>query len=246
MTTALIAEDEPLLASELQEELAKRWPGLSVVQVVRDGNAALQALASCSPDVLFLDVQMPGVDGLDVAREAAGSAHVVFITAFDHYAVEAFDAGAVDYLLKPLDAVRLDKAIERMKIRLDRPPANIGALLSQLVRVRERDRYNFITVPKGREIQFIAMDEVCYFQADTKYVAVVTAKGEALITTPLRDLLARLDRDVFWQIHRGTIVNVRAVKSVYRTLTGQLELRLKDREETLRIGPSYAHLFQSI
>ena len=198
------------------------------------------------PDVLFLDVQMPGLTGIEVARIAGARSHVVFITAFDHYAVQAFEQGAVDYLLKPIDDVRLDKAIERMKIRLDRPPANIGALFSQLVRVRERDRYNFITVPKGREIQFIAMDEVCYFQADTKYVAVVTAKGEALITTPLRDLLARLDRDVFWQIHRGTIVNVRAVKSVYRTLTGQLELRLKDREETLRIGPWFAHLFQSI
>jgi DNA-binding LytR/AlgR family response regulator len=244
MTTALIAEDEPLLAAELREELARCWPELTVVATVHDGHAAIRGLALHRPDVMFLDVQMPGVDGLEVARVAGPQAHIVFITAFDHYAVAAFDAGAVDYLLKPLDADRLGRAVERVKARLDHAPSDMSALLARIVQAREGDRLRFITTLKGREIEFIAIDEICYFKAGAKYVAVVTAKNEALITMPLRELLGRLDGDVFWQIHRGTIVNINAVKSVYRTLSGNLELRLKERSEMLRVGPSFTHLFQ--
>jgi len=240
MTTALIAEDEPLLATEIREELGRLWPELAICAIVHDGHKALREIERHRPQVLFLDVQMPGPTGIEVARVTGTSAHVVFITAFDHYAVQAFEEGAVDYLLKPLDPARLARALRRIKDRLTRPPADLSGLLEQLQRGPGNERLRWITVLHGRDIQFITVEDICYFRADNKYVAVVTAEGESLITTPLKDLIDRLDPAVFWQIHRGVIVNRNAIKTVRRTLAGHYELRLKERSETLRVSAAHA------
>jgi DNA-binding LytR/AlgR family response regulator len=244
MTTALIAEDEPLLAAEIREELARLWPELAVCAVVHDGHGALREIEHHQPHVLFLDVKMPGLTGIEVARVMGTRAHVVFITAFDDYAVQAFEEGAVDYLLKPLDSARLARALQRVKERLSRPPADLSGLLEQLQRGPAADRLRWITVLHGRDVQLITVEDVCYFRADNKYIAVVTAEGESLITTSLKELIERLDPAMFWQVHRGVVVNVNAVKSVRRALAGHLELRLKQRTETVRVSSAYAHLFK--
>ncbi len=260
-TRALIAEDEPLLAAELREELARAWPALQVVAVAHDGHAALAAAEAHSPHVVFLDVHMPGLDGLEVARILAGSAHVVFITAFDHYAVQAFDEGAVDYLLKPLDPARLVRAVQRLKLRLGQQPANLAGLVDRIKAMPSAQRdtarhgldegpLRWITVQIGRELRLITAEDICYLKADNKYVCIVTAEGEALVSTPLKDLLARLDPAVFWQVHRGTVVNVNAVRSVQRAvsggMSGKLALQLKQRPEQLEVSATYAHLFKQL
>lgn len=246
---ALIAEDEPLLAAELREELTRAWPTLDVVALVNDGHAALAAAEAHAPQVVFLDVQMPGLDGLEVARILAGSAHVVFITAFDHYAVQAFDEGAVDYVLKPLEPARLARAVQRVKQRLGQQPANMAGLVDR-IRAQESGAaegpLRWITVQIGRELRLITVEDICYFRADNKYVCIVTIDGEALVSTPLKELLARLDPGVFWQVHRGTVVNVNAVRSVLRGVAGKLQLQLKARPEKLEVSSSYAHRFKQL
>ncbi|SEB08548.1 LytTR family DNA-binding domain-containing protein [Variovorax sp. YR216] len=244
MTTALIAEDEPVLAAEIREELQHLWPGLVICATVHDGNEALREIERHRPQVLFLDVKMPGLTGIEVARAMGTRAHVVFITAFDQYAVQAFEEGAVDYLLKPLDPARLARALRRVQERLAMPPADMSGLLDQLQRRATSDRLRWITVLRGADIHLITVEDVCYFRADNKYIAVVTADSESLITTPLKELAERLDPGMFWQIHRGVIVNINAIKSVRRALGGHLELRLKQRPETLRVSAAYAHLFK--
>jgi len=244
MTTALIVEDEPHLAAELREEVSRLWPELTLLESVHDGVAALREIEARRPQVLFLDVQMPGLTGIEVARIAGARSHVVFITAFDQYALQAFEQGAVDYLLKPIETARLAQALGRVRARLTQPPADLSALLEQLQRGANNDKLQWITVLQGRDIQFIAVDEVCYFRADNKYIAVVTATGESLITTPLKELISRLDPTFFWQVHRGVVVNMHAVHSVRRSITGQLDLKLKSRPETLRVSAGYSHLFK--
>jgi len=248
-TRALIAEDEPLLAAEIREELQLLWPELEFCATVHDGRAALAAAERERPDVVFLDVQMPGLDGLEVAQLLGATAHIVFITAHDHYAVQAFDAGAVDYLLKPLDTARAARAVRRLKSRISQPPADLSHLLEKARATTEAPAeppLHWITVQIGRELRLITVDDICYFRADNKYVAVVTTEGEALISKPLKELAARLDPALFWQIHRSTIVNVNAVRSVTRGLAGKLDLHLKHRPERLEVSASYAHRFRQI
>lgn len=244
MITALIAEDEPVLAAEIREELARLWPELMICAVVHDGHEAVREIDRHQPQVLFLDVRMPGLNGIELARVMGARAHVIFITAFDHYAVQAFEEGAVDYVVKPLDPARLARALRRVKDRLTRPPADLSSLLEQLQRGPATDRLRWITVLRGRDVELITVEDVCYFRAGNKYVAVLTAKGESLIRTPLKELIERLDPAVFWQIHRGVVVNINAIRSVRRALAGHLELRLKQRPETVRVSDPYAHLFK--
>jgi DNA-binding LytR/AlgR family response regulator len=247
MTRILIAEDEPRLADEIREELQRQWPEAQVVAEARDGLEALRLLEGERPDVCFLDVQMPGLSGLEVARLAAGRAHIVFITAFEGYAVQAFDEGAVGYLLKPLDPARMARTLQRLKERLRGAPANLARLPGAATDSGSAvEPLRWITVQRGRELQLITVDDVVYFRADNKYVAVVTADTEALISLPLKELVTRLDGEHFWQVHRSTIVNAHAIKSVSRALSGKLSIQLKSRVETLEVSPAFAHRFKQL
>jgi DNA-binding LytR/AlgR family response regulator len=256
MTRILIAEDEPLLAAEIREELLRQWPEAQVVAMARDGHEALRLVEQLQPEACFLDVQMPGLSGLEVAQLIGRRAHVVFITAHERYALQAFDEGAVGYLLKPLDPVRMAKTLLRLKERLSQPPADLGGM-SNVGNVGNVgsvggpaamgvEPLRWITVQRGKELQLITVEDVAYFRADHKYVAVVTADTEALISLPLKELVARLDGEHFWQVHRSTIVNAHAIKSVSRSLSGKLHIALKDRPETLEVSPSYAHRFKQL
>jgi DNA-binding LytR/AlgR family response regulator len=246
MTRILIAEDEALLAAEIREELQRQWPQGEVVGMARDGHEALRLVEQLAPEVCFLDVQMPGLSGLEVAQLIGRRAHVVFITAHERYAVQAFDEGAVGYLLKPLDPVRMAKTLLRLKERLTQLPADLGGLTARTTSASGLEPLRWITVQRGRELQLITVEDVAYFRADHKYVAVVTADNEALISVPLKELVARLDGEHFWQVHRSTIVNARAIKSVSRSLSGKLSIALKDRPETLEVSPAYAHRFKQL
>ncbi len=245
--TALIAEDEPLLAGELRDELARAWPELEVCAVVHDGHAALAAIERLRPRIVFLDIRMPGLTGLEVARLCGRSAHVVFVTAFDRYAVQAFEDGAVDYLVKPLEPARLVRSVQRLQERLDAAPADLRHLLDRLAQApAPAERMRWITVLSGREIRLITIEDVLCFEAGSKYVAVVTAEGESLISTPLKDLLPGLDPQVFWQIHRSVVVNVNAIEAVQRLPNGKLEVRLRGVPRRLPVSDRYAHLFHQM
>jgi len=216
--TAMIAEDEPLMRERLKEKLAEAWPELAIVAEAGDGTAALEAFAQHRPQLAFLDIRMPGKSGLDVAAEIGNDCHIVFITAYDQYALKAFEAGAVDYLLKPVESDRLALAVERMRKKLAAPPADLTALVKELrsTLTQGTPRMKWIKAAIGKQVKLIAVSDVLYFQSDAKYTRVVLAAGEALIRTPLKELMAELDPDHFCQIHRGTIVNLDAVAGVWR------------------------------
>jgi len=192
---------------------------------------------------------MPGASGLEVARHASGRSHVVFVTAYDSYAVSAFEHGAVDYLMKPLSSQRLAQAVQRLRARLDTTPASLDGLIAQLagrLGGGRREYLRWVTASQGAETRFITVDEVAYFRADHKYTVVATGEQEALIRIPIRELAEQLDPDRFWQVHRGTLVNVGCIAGVARDVRGHLVLRLKDREETLAVSDSYAHRFRQM
>jgi DNA-binding LytR/AlgR family response regulator len=246
--TAIVAEDEPLLRGELKDALAALWPELEIVAEAEDGVEAIRALGSHKPDVIFLDIEMPGMTGLDVARVASEKCHVVFVTAYDQYAVAAFDQGAVDYVMKPFSPARLATAVARVRKRMDSAPANLEKLLLTLAQARRPSRQflRWISVPQGRTVRLITVDQICYFQADNKYTLVVTSAMRSLINKTIKELADELDPEVFLQIHRGTIVNVNAVEVVHRDLRGRMEVRLKQRNETLQVSASFAHLFRNL
>lgn len=247
-STAVIAEDEPILRAQMQEMLSVIWPELQIVAVAEDGLQAVDALRRLAPDVLFLDIQMPGLTGLEIAREASTRNHVVFVTAYHQHAVAAFEEGAVDYVMKPLNAERLATACARVKSRLKTAPANLENLL-RVLREMSAPRQSYlrwINASMGTDVRLITVDEISYFQSDTKYTRVVTADGESLIRTSLRELLEGLDPTVFWQIHRATIVNVGAIAAVSRDLSGRLIVKLKNRRETLPVSQPFAHLFRQM
>jgi DNA-binding LytR/AlgR family response regulator len=213
--TVLVAEDEAPQRAELLEMLDAAWPGVEVVAACEDGIAAMQAIIAHRPQVAFLDIRMPGVSGLDVARAAVASgAQVVFTTAYDEYAIRAFEAGAIDYLPKPIRPARLDQAIQRLRARLREPGhdrgVDVDALEARLRPAGER-LVRWISASAGDSVRVIGIDEVLYFQARDKYVSVVTREGEATIRMPIKDLLAGLDPDMFWQVHRGVVVRVSAI-----------------------------------
>ena len=245
--TAILAEDEPVLRDELKEMLAAQWPELAVVAEVGDGRAALRAVDAHEPAILFLDIEMPGVNGVDVARRVGSRCHVVFVTAYDKYAVAAFEEGAVDYVMKPFSAARLATTIARLKQKAGSAPAKLDGLLRTLSAAREaRDYLRWITVSRGAELQLITTDEICYFQAADKYTRVVLAEQESLIRRPIKELADELDPETFWQIHRGTLVNVNAIAGLTRDMAGHLRVRLKQRKETLPVSESCAHLFKGM
>ena len=246
---AVIAEDEGNLREELRETLATVWPELHICAEAEDGDKALSALERYSPDVLFLDIQMPGKSGLEVARQASGRCHVVFVTAYDTYAVSAFDQGAVDYVVKPLSTQRLEQAVRRVQERLNSAPARLEGLLQKLAGSldgRRREYLRWVTASQGTETRLITVDEILYFRSDNKYTIVATAERDALIRIPIRELSEQLDPDLFWQIHRGTLVNVNSIAGVTRDLRGHMQVRLKQRPETLAVSDSYAQRFRQM
>jgi len=244
--TALIAEDEPLLRAELRELLGRLWPELVICAEAEDGFQALRALQRYSPQILFLDIQMPEMSGLEVAQEASGRAHVVFITAFDRYAVEAFERGAVDYLLKPLTVDRLAKAVERVKERLSSPPPNLDGITDLLRNLAPRapQYIKWLTVPRGQELRLVTTEEICYLRAEDKYTTLCTPEAEYLLNSTLKQMREKLDPEFFWQIHRSFVVNLAAIEAVHRSFRGALEVKLKRRAELLPVSAAHSHLFR--
>ena len=268
--TALIAEDEPLLAAALRAELARAWPALRIVASVGDGESAVAQALALQPDVLFFDIRMPGMDGLDAARALAEDwpggrpfPQLVFVTAYDQYAVSAFEAQAVDYLLKPVQAARLQKTVLKVRQLLDQRRAmrtgtaadagldrTLGQLRALLVApptaTPQEPALQVIQASVGNAIHMVPIGEVLYFEAADKYVRVLTAGREYLIRTPLRDLLPRLDGQLFWQIHRAVVVRAQAIGAVSRDDTGKLWIQLRGRDERLAVSRLYAHLFRAM
>lgn len=270
----LIADDEPALAENLVAELAALWPEATLLPAVHDGQSALDVIDDAAdgqgPDVVFLDIRMPGLSGIDVARELSQRdvrPLVVFVTAYDQFALDAFEQAAVDYVLKPVQTERLAETVKRLKDRLGtRPNGNADALamnpaqtLAELVerlaglqgaaqtRATPQGGYlRFIKALVGQEVRFIPVDDVIYLEATDKYVNVVSASGESLIRTSLRDLLTQLDPEHFWQVHRGTVVNVAHVSSAVHLSLGRLGLKIRGRTETLPVARQYAHLFRQM
>ena len=256
MFECVVAEDEELLRTSLLLQLGEVWPGLRIVAECEDGASALEAIAEHKPDVAFLDIRMPGLTGIEVAAalsEVSPRTQVVFVTAYDQYAMDAFEQGAVDYLLKPVARDRLQATVQRLQARVaaGRPdPATLDALLQHLARRPAEPEaappLAWITANSGRETRLIMLDEVAYFRADSKYTVVVTAEGEALLRTPLKELLEALDPRQFRQVHRSTIVNLKAVASVVRDDSGKGTLRLKGRSETLPVSVPFMALFKGM
>jgi DNA-binding LytR/AlgR family response regulator len=246
--TALIADDEEAPRAQLAAALQTAWPGLQLVAPCVNGVDAWDAWLEHEPQVCFLDIRMPGMSGIEVARRIGGRTPVVFVTAFGDHALAAFDAGAVDYVMKPVDPQRLAQAVERVRTRLDKPaldPAGLQALLAQLAgQVRRPAPLEVIQAGVGKEVRLIRVAEVIYFESDTRYTRVVHDGGDALIRTPLKELLAQLDETQFWQVHRSVIVNQRHVASAVRVDEGHMHLVLRGRSETLPVSRHFQALFK--
>ena len=248
--TAVLADDEPLLRAQLKARLQRLWPELAVVHEMENGRGVEDVLARFQPRVFFLDIHMPGVNGLEAARAIGKRAHVVFVTAFDEHAVEAFERGAVDYVLKPFDEARLAVTVARLKERLgEPPPAALEALVAELAsRLGQPapERLRWIKASVGSSVRLIPVEEVIFFQSDEKYTRVVTGEGESLIRKPIRELLEELDPAKFWQVHRATIVNVDHIAGVRRGLKDQAENSLRDHGETLVVSRNFTHRFKQM
>ena len=247
---AVIADDEPLLRAQLKSRLGRLWPELSVVHEMENGRGVEQVLAQHEPHLFFLDIHMPGVNGLEAARAIGNRAHVVFVTAYDQYAVEAFERGAVDYVLKPFNEERLATTVGRLKQRLAGAPPSLDTLVEQLAERhgpgRPPPHQRWIKASVGSNVRLIPVEEVLFFQSDEKYTRVVTGEAEALIRKPIKELLDELDPAKFWQIHRATIVNVDHIAAVRRGLKDQAEISLRDHRETLVVSRAFTHLFKQM
>ena len=251
--TAVIADDEPHLAEALRKQLLAAWPGLDVVAVARNGIEAAEAIATHAPDVAFLDIQMPGLTGLEVAQGIEGATRVVFVTAFDEYAVQAFEQAALDYVLKPAKAERLARTVERVRAALAGPTApDDAALAAALQRLLPHAPHpaqplRWIRAGVGELTHQIDVRDVRWFEADEKYTVVHTVSGaEHLIRTPIVELAAQLDPEQFWQVHRSTMINVEQLAGTRRDDASRLFLRLKGVERELPVSRAYVHLFKAM
>ena len=251
--TALIAEDELLMRERLKEKLADAWPELDIVAEAVDGNQAVAMCSEWQPEIAFLDIRMPGLSGLDVARAASGRCHTVFTTAYDSHAVEAFDAGAADYLLKPVAADRLAQTVQRLRERLqarqqapdlDRLVERLSSQLQQRGGQAATAPLRWISASVGDTIKMFGVDEVLFFQSDEKYTRVVTASDEAHVRKPLKEIAEGLDPQTFWQVHRGVIVRAAGIARAQRDELGRITLHLKGHAEKLAVSQAYAWRFK--
>ncbi|MDZ7842922.1 MAG: LytTR family DNA-binding domain-containing protein [Gammaproteobacteria bacterium] len=244
---AIIAEDEPQLAQDLAARLNRLWPELEVLAVCHDGREAARRIAAERPEVAFLDIRMPGLTGLEVAEQLPEGCRLVFVTAYDHYAVEAFDRAAVDYLLKPLSDKRLSQTVARLREHRHTDTEQLRALLREMGdAAAEPQHLQWIRAQVGERVKLVPVDEVLYFAAEDKYTNVVTADGIYLIRKPIKALEAELDPERFWRIHRGTIVNARAIDSVSRDFRGRLNVSLRGSEAVLTASRGYAERFRQM
>lgn len=258
--TALVADDEPLLREHLCAQLAEAWPELRVVAEARNGREAIEAAEALAPDVAFLDIHMPGVNGIEAARAIGARSALVFVTAYEQYAVQAFERGAIDYLIKPFEPERLAETVARLRERLRAragasalgAPSGFDAMLDELsgrlraLGVASRPWLQWIKASVGPNLRLIPVDEVLYLRADEKYTLVAWAGGDALIRRPIRELIEELDPERFVQIHRSTIVNLRAVAQVIRGPNETAEVQLKSRPELLSVSRTYLHVFRQM
>jgi DNA-binding LytR/AlgR family response regulator len=250
---AIIADDEEQLRIYLKSKLADIWPELIICGEAENGLEALDMIESARPAIAFLDIKMPGLSGIEVAQKISTNCRVVFITAFDQYAIEAFENEAVDYILKPVTVERLEKTVQRLKksIAADAVPSPDYAsamerLLAALKNTEPPGYLKWLKVRHGDEVRLIPIDEVCYFKAEDKYTVVKTRAGESLIKKSIQQLSGEIHPDQFWRIHRATIINVGQIAGVSRTFAGRLIIKLKDLPETLTVSRSYAHLFKQM
>ncbi len=249
MITAIIADDEDLPRKDLRRMLQEHWPELSIVAECEHGADALEAIHTHHPDIAFLDIRMPGMTGLDVAHATKGQCHAVFTTAYDQYALDAFAAGAIDYLLKPIAAQRLNEAITRLKERMKaaQPAPDLTQLMSELdkrIRSNQPERIRWISASVGDTIKMFAVDKILFFTSDEKYTRVVSQQDEAHVRKPLKELMEGLDPDVFWQIHRGTVVRADAIARAHRDEMGRYSVELHGSAEKLKVSQAYAWRFK--
>jgi DNA-binding LytR/AlgR family response regulator len=260
MPTAIIADDERLMRDLLRTRLSQVWPELEIVGEAKNGDEAVQLVSALKPDLTFLDIRMPGKTGMEAARDIGDASQIVFVTAYDQYAVEAFERGAVDYVLKPPEPERLKITVERLKERLAAPAGagatatahvsdTVTAMLSQLAEkiAAPKPKYlQWIQASIGQDLRMIPVEEIMFFRSDEKYTCVQTEKFEALIRKPVRDLAEELDPSLFWQIHRATLVNVNAIEGVTRDIRGRHLVLIKGRPDKLEVSRSFLHLFKQM
>ncbi len=252
MPTAIIADDERLMREQLRTRLAQVWPELTILGEAKNGNEAIALVEQHQPDFAFLDIKMPSKTGLEAAAEIGDRTHIVFITAYDQYAVEAFDHGAIDYVLKPADTERLQKTVSRLKARQNEPTEkqDVSQMLSQLAKqlgIAAKPQFlQWIQASIGQELRLIPVEDILFFQSDEKYTRVQTASYEALIRKPVRDLADELDPNLFWQIHRSTLVNSKAISGVVRDMRGRHLVQIKGSHEKLEVSRSFVHLFKQM
>jgi DNA-binding LytR/AlgR family response regulator len=250
MTRALIADDEPHLAHYLRDQLQALWPALEVIGIARNGVEAAAAIADHAPDLAFLDIQMPGLNGLEVAQGIEGPTRVVFVTAFDAYALAAFEQAALDYVLKPLATERLARTVARlqaqMQLQAPAPDAAMADALRRLMAQPPRPHLRYLRAGQGERTHHLDVAEVRFFQSDDKYTVVATARGEFLIRTPIAELLAQLDPAQFWQVHRATIVNLAWLDGTRRDDNSRLFLRIRGHAGELPVSRAFVHLFKAM
>ncbi len=250
--TAVVVDDERLMRDQIIGRLKQAWPELVILGEAGNGREAVALVQSLEPDIVFLDISMPGMDGIEAAKALAGRAHVVFITAHDQYAISAFEHGAVDYLLKPAEPERVALTCQRLRERLKQEPDPMNELLAQLSQrlgaggVKPREYMRWVQASVGANIRMIPTSEILFFRAEDKYTRVQTQRFEALIRKPIKELISELDPAEFWQIHRATVVRVDAVEQVSRNLRGHQVVHVKGSEEKLEVSRTFNHLFRQM
>ena len=252
MATAIIADDERLMREQLRTRLAEVWPELQIVAEARNGEEAVAAVSEHRPDLAFLDIRMPGMTGIEAARAIGDACHIVFITAYNEYAVDAFEHGAVDYVLKPAERERLEVTVARLRKRLGSKPSDLGELLAKLsarleeVGSLEKAPLRWIQASVGQQLRMIPVGDVLFFTSDEKYTRVQTDGFEALIRKPIKELVEELDPEQFWQIHRSTIVNAKAIAGITSDFRGRQLVLVRGSNEKLEVSRNYTHLFKQM